>query len=70
MTAQEMKDFMLTQIEWINVAKYYEGQRLHCDPGEAFVKWWIKQNGSKFRKWWNENHQIQNNNKSKRKIKI
>ena len=56
MSASEMKDFMATQISWIEVAKWYEGERLGKDPGEDFVNQWVKTNGAAFRKWWNENH--------------
>lgn len=56
MTPSEMKNFMETQISWIDVAKYYEGIRIGRDPGEDFVREWVKKHGAEFRAWWNENH--------------
>lgn len=56
MSQQEMKKFMETQVSWIEVAKWYEGEKLGRDPGEEFVAKWVKENGAKFRQWWNENH--------------
>lgn len=56
MSQQEMKKFMETQVSWIEVAKWYEGEKLGRDPGEEFVAKWVKEHGAEFRKWWNENH--------------
>lgn len=56
MNPAEMKEFMKTQISWIDVAKWYEGERIGKDPGDAFVMDWIRKHGAEFRQWWNENH--------------
>lgn len=43
------KEFMQKQIAEIELAKYYEGIRIGRDPGDAFVRKWIKDNAEAYR---------------------
>ena len=56
MSRSEMLEFMNTQVRWIEVARWYEGERLGKDPGPDFDRKWVAENGAAFRKWWNDNH--------------
>ena len=59
MNREEMLEFMSTQVTWIQVARWYEGEKLGCDPGPNFDRQWVKENGASFRKWWEANHKEQ-----------
>lgn len=52
MDQEEFKIYLAAQKEWIEVAKYYLGQKLGYDPGEAFVRQWIREHGEEFRDNW------------------
>lgn len=56
MDANEMKEFMATQVHWLEVAKWYEGERLGHEPGEDFALQWVKEHGQEFRTWWESSH--------------
>lgn len=43
------KEFMQKQIAEIELAKYYEGIRIGRDPGDEFVRKWIKENAEAYR---------------------
>jgi hypothetical protein len=43
------KEFMQKQIHEIELAKYYEGIRIGRDPGDEFVRKWIKDNAEAYR---------------------
>lgn len=49
-------EFMKAQVHEIEVAKWLEGERLGCDPGEDFVSWWVKTYAKAFRQYWEESH--------------
>lgn len=54
MTNEEHKEFMDAQIKKIEVDKWLEGERIGRDPGEEYVKKWIREEAAKFRKKWIE----------------
>lgn len=54
MTDKEHKEFMDAQIKKIEVDKWLEGERIGRDPGEEYVKKWIREEAAKFRKKWIE----------------
>lgn len=54
MTNKEHKEFMDAQIKKIEVDKWLEGERIGRDPGEEYVKKWIRERAAKFRKEWIE----------------
>ena len=43
------KEFMKKQIEEIEREKWLEGERIGRDPGEEFVREWIKKHAEEFR---------------------
>ncbi len=54
MTNAEYKEFMDAQIKKIEVDKWLEGERIGRDPGEEYVKKWIREEAANFRKKWIE----------------
>lgn len=54
MTNEEHKEFMDAQIKKIEVDKWLEGERIGRDPGEEYVKKWIREEAANFRKKWIE----------------
>lgn len=54
MTDKEHKEFMDAQIKKIEVDKWLEGERIGRDPGDEYVKKWIREEAAKFRKKWIE----------------
>lgn len=54
MTNEEYKEFMDAQIKKIEVDKWLEGERIGRDPGEEYVKKWIREEAANFRKKWIE----------------
>lgn len=54
MTHEEHKEFMDAQIKKIEVDKWLEGERIGRDPGDEYVKKWIREEAAKFRKKWIE----------------
>lgn len=44
------EEFMKAQVHQIEVDKWLQGERQGSDPGDAFVKQWIKDNAAQFRK--------------------
>ena len=54
MTNEEHKEFMDAQIKKIEVDKWLEGERIGRDPGDEYVKKWIRERAAKFRKEWSE----------------
>lgn len=57
MDNKEFSEYMKAQVDALNLAKWYEGERIGRDPGEEFIRQLLK-NGSAedFRKYWEENH--------------
>lgn len=57
MDNEEFSEYMKAQIDAMNLAKWYEGERIGRDPGEEFLIQFIK-NGSAeaYRKDWEEKH--------------
>lgn len=54
--SNSFREFMEAQVHEIEVAKWLEGERIHQDPGEDFVAWWIKTYAKAFREHWNNTH--------------
>lgn len=54
MSDEEHKEFMDAQIKKIEVDKWLEGERIGRDPGDEYVKKWIREEAAKFRKKWIE----------------
>lgn len=59
MTNDQFTQYMKDQIHTIEESKWYEGERIGCDPGQSYVREWIKQNSLSFRKQWESSHDIQ-----------
>ena len=49
---------MHDQIHQIELDKWFEGERIGRDPGQTYVREWIKQNSLSFRKQWESSHDI------------
>jgi hypothetical protein len=47
-------NFLKAEKIFIETAKYYEGLKIHTDPGETYVNSWIEKQADIFRKQWNE----------------
>jgi hypothetical protein len=43
------KEFLRKQIAEIELQKWLEGERIGRDPGEEFVRRWIKEHAEEFR---------------------
>lgn len=52
MTPDENKEFLAAQKEAIEVAKWLLGEKLGRDPGQEFVRQWIKEHAAEFRENW------------------
>ena len=50
MNKRMFRKYLEKQIAKINEEKWYEGERIKCDPGQEFVIKWIAKNAKKFRK--------------------
>lgn len=56
MDNKEFSEYMKAQVDAMNLAKWYEGERIGRDPGEEFLRQWVT-NGSAeaFRRYWELN---------------
>lgn len=59
MTNDKFTEYMHDQINQIEIDKWLEGERICRDPGQTYVREWIKQNSLSFRKQWESSHDIQ-----------
>ena len=50
MKSEQFQKFLEKQRKKIDEDKWREGERICCDPGQAYVSDWIKKNAKKFRK--------------------
>lgn len=50
----EFKHFLESEWHKIEIDKWYEGCKVHHDPGQAFVLDWIQRNAKWFRNAWDE----------------
>jgi hypothetical protein len=50
----EFKLFIEAEKTAIEISKWLEGERINRDPGEEFVKHWIKQHAKKFKDDWDK----------------
>jgi hypothetical protein len=46
--------FLEVERQKIDLDKYYEGERQHCDPGQEYIVDWINRNAANWREEWNE----------------
>jgi len=54
MTSSDFPNYVKVQKDYIEMAKYYEGLKIHNDPGEAWIlNEWMPQHASHFRESWN-----------------
>jgi hypothetical protein len=49
----EYLKYKKVQIQRINRDKWFEGERIKCDPGPTYIHWWIQQFAKNFRDGWN-----------------
>ncbi len=56
MSQSELKEFLAAQVSAMELAKWYEGERIHADPGEDFLKSWIADSAAEFRRRWDKDH--------------
>lgn len=52
----DFEEYMQAQIHEIELAKWYEGERIGEDPGAEFIRDWINKNSQSFRNNWNKEH--------------
>jgi hypothetical protein len=56
MESDEMHKFMHSEMMCIDVAKWYEGERIKRDPGQEFILQWIQTNAAMWRCRWNSSN--------------
>jgi len=54
MTEREFRNFNEVEKNKIELDKYYEGERIHEDPGDKYMLEWVQKNAAQFRKEWDE----------------
>lgn len=47
--AEAQKEFIQKQVDQINLEKWLEGERIGRDPGDEFVRNWVKNKAKKYR---------------------
>lgn len=59
MSKDEFRAFLSAQKAEMDLAKWYEGERIHADPGTEFLQWWIRTSAAKFRADWEHEHRTE-----------
>ena len=50
----DFSKFIKAELKCIDEAKWYEGERIHTDPGIPFVEKWTVEHAKEFRDKWNK----------------
>lgn len=58
MINDQFTEYMHDQVKQIELDKWFEGERIGCDPGQQYVREWIKTKSLSFRKQWESSHDI------------
>lgn len=56
LSKDEFREFLADQKAEMDLAKWYEGERIGKDPGTEFLLWWIRSSAAKFRSDWEREH--------------
>ena len=58
MTNDKFTEYMRDQVKQIELDKWLEGERICRDPGQQYVREWIKNKSLLFRTQWESLHDI------------